>query len=105
MTPELEVTWDPLKAQTNRAKHGVTFAQAATALLDPFAITVFDAEHSAHEERWFTLGLSQQGALLAVAHTYRSTGSADARVRIISARAATRREREQYQNTQRSVMP
>lgn len=97
-TPDPEIAWDPAKAQANRTKHGVTFAQAATVLLDPLAITVFDAAHSQSEERWFTLGTSRQGTLLAVAHTYQSTGPASARVRIISARPATRREREQYQN-------
>lgn len=99
--PELAVTWDATKAQSNIAKHGVTFAQAATVLLDPLAITVFDEAHSQHEERWFTLGASNEGKLLAVAHTYQSTGSASAEVRIISAREATRRERGQYENKQR----
>ena len=66
-------------------------------LTDPLAITVFDAAHSDDEERWFTLGRSQQGTLLAVAHTYHVTGPDTARVRLISARPATRRERDQYQ--------
>ncbi len=95
-TPELEIAWDPAKARTNLAKHGVSFAQAATVLLDSLALTVFDDAHSQDEERWFTLGRSQQGTLLAVAHTYQATGPNAARVRIISARPATRRERDQY---------
>jgi len=99
--PQLEVTWDAAKAHSNIAKHGVTFAQAATVLLDPLAVTVFDAAHSEHEERWFTLGLSSEGTLLAVAHTYQSIDISQARVRIISARQATRREREQYENEPR----
>lgn len=99
--PDLDVTWDAAKAQTNIAKHGVTFAQAATVLLDPLALTVFDAAHSETEERWFTLGRVAEGKLLAVAHTYRPTGPASVRVRIISAREATRREREQYENEPR----
>jgi uncharacterized protein len=57
--PQLDVAWDPAKAQPNLAKHGVSFDQAATVLLDPLALTVFDAEHSQHEERWFTLGTSR----------------------------------------------
>ncbi|MGH8040455.1 MAG: BrnT family toxin [Rudaea sp.] len=99
--PELDVSWDPAKAQSNLAKHGVAFAQAATVLLDPLALTVFDAAHSDEEERWFTLGQSSDGALLAVAHTYRVIGPASAQVRVISARPATRHERDQYQNTPR----
>lgn len=99
--PQLEVSWDAAKAQSNLAKHGVSFAQAATVLLDPLALTVFDAAHSEHEERWFTLGTSSDGKLLAVAHTYQSTEAGTAHVRIISARQATRREREQYENEPR----
>jgi uncharacterized protein len=99
---QLDFEWDPAKAQANLAKHGVSFAQAATVLADPLALTVFDAEHShQREERWFTLGLSSQGRLLAVAHTYTATADASARVRIISAREATRTERRQYENEPR----
>lgn len=99
--PELEITWDPAKAHSNRAKHGVGFAEAATVLLDPLALTVFDEAHSQDEERWFTLGRTRQGSLLAVAHTYQVTGPNAARVRIISARPATRRERDQYEHHSR----
>ena len=100
-TPQLEFAWDPAKATSNITKHGVSFAQAATVLLDALALTVFDAEHSEFEERWFTLGLSSEGRLLAVSHTYSATGADSARVRIISAREATRHERRQYENEPR----
>lgn len=83
---EMDVTWDSAKAQSNIAKHGVTFAQAATVLFDPLALTVLDEMHSQNEERWFTLGMSSKGTLLAVAHTYQATASASVQVRIISAR-------------------
>lgn len=95
---QLNITWDPVKAQSNIAKHGVTFVQVATVLLDALALTVFDAAHSQTEERWFTLGMSSDGKLLAVSHTYQHTGPVDVRVRIISAREATKRERQQYEN-------
>ncbi len=95
---QLDFEWDLAKAQANLAKHGVSFAQAATVLADPLALTVFDAGHSQSEERWFTLGLSSQGKLLAVSHTYTTTATASARVRIISAREATRTERQHYES-------
>lgn len=99
---QLDVTWDPVKAQTNIAKHnGVTFVQAATVLLDTLALSVFDAAHSEFEERWFTLGMSSDSKLLAVSHTYQHTGPIHVRVRIISAREATKRERQQYENEPR----
>ncbi|MFT3789479.1 MAG: BrnT family toxin [Rudaea sp.] len=96
MGPQLDVTWDPNKARRNLAKHRVSFAHGASVLLDPHALTVFDETHSEDEERWFTLGLANDGALLAVSHTYRVTGPDSAQVRVISARTATRRERDQY---------
>lgn len=99
--PQLEFTWDPAKAASNLTRHGVSFSQAATVMLDALALTVFDAGHSEYEERWFTLGQSGEGKLLAVSHTYTATGPESARVRIISAREATRNERRQYENEPR----
>lgn len=96
--PQIEFAWDPAKAASNVAKHRVTFAQAATVLLDPLALTVLDTEHGEREERWLTLGASREGKLLTVSHTYMSTGPDLATVRIISAREATRNERRQYEN-------
>ena len=63
---ELEFAWDLAKAASNLAKHGVAFAQAATVFADALALTVFDQAHSEFEERWFTLGMSSTGKLLAV---------------------------------------
>jgi len=98
---QLDITWDPVKAQSNITKHGATFVQAATVLLDALALTAFDAAHSEFEERWFTLGVTSEGKLLAVSHTYQHTGPIQVRVRIISAREATKRERQQYENEPR----
>jgi uncharacterized DUF497 family protein len=99
---QLDITWDPVKAQSNITKHnGVTFVQAAAVLLDILARSVFDAAHSEFEERWFTLGMSSEGKLLAVSHTYQPTGPINVKVRIISAREATKRERQRYENEPR----
>jgi len=98
MRLELDIAWDPVKAQSNCVKHGVSFAEAATVLADPLSKTVFDEAHSQQEERWFSLGTSYSGRLLAVAHTFETTGPDSARVRIISAREATRRERGHYEH-------
>lgn len=98
---QLEFTWDAAKAAANMVKHGTAFAQAATVFADALALTVFDDEHSEVEERWFTLGMSSTGKLLAVSHTYTATGPASARVRVVSARDATRVERKQYEDEPR----
>jgi len=99
--PLLEIIWDDLKAQSNLAKHGVTFAQATTVLLDPLALTVFDSAHSETDERWFTPGFSSAGRLLAVSHTYQMQSPNSGQIRLISARDATRREQLQYENQSR----
>jgi uncharacterized DUF497 family protein len=83
--------WDPEKARRNLAKHGVSFEDAATAFGDPLSITRFDPDHSDDEDRFLLLGATHIGQLVVVAHTDRGD-----RVRIISARMATRRERRTY---------
>jgi uncharacterized protein len=83
--------WDPAKAERNLAKHGVSFEEAVTAFSDPLSLTVFDPDRSAEEDRYVLQGVSSVGRLLVVTHTDRA-----ARIRIISARLATRRERRSY---------
>lgn len=99
--PQLEFTWDPAKAASNITRHGVSFPQAASVFADVMALTVFDAEHSEFEERWFTMGMASSGKLFAVSHTYMATGAGSAQIRIISAREATRSERKQYEGEPR----
>ena len=93
--------WDPQKAAENATKHGVAFETAATVLRDPLALTVYDSAHSDDGERWATLGSAENGRLLVVIHTFEETGPANAIVRIISAREATRRERADYETAPR----
>ena len=93
--------WDPAKALYNAGKHDVTSDQAATVFLDPLALAVYDEANSQDEERWFTLGFDASGRLLAVSHTYMITGPVSVRIRVISARKATRRERRSYEDEPR----
>lgn len=97
----IDITWDPIKARKNMSNHRVAFDEATEVLLDPMALTVFDAAHSTEEERWFTLGETIRGRLLAVSHTYLCESGESVLVRVVSAREATRRERQQYQNEPR----
>ena len=87
------IEWDSSKATANERKHGVSFTEAATVLADPLSITVSDPDHSRDEERSITVGSSGSGRLLIVAHA-----DNDHRVRIISARLLTRRERVDYES-------
>ena len=86
----MQVEWDPPKAVANLRKHGVDFADAVTVLHDDQAITVTDTQSD--EDRFVTIGGDAVGRVLVVAYTWRPD-----RVRIISARAATPRERRQYE--------
>jgi uncharacterized DUF497 family protein len=89
--------WDPAKARENARRHRVTFERGATVFLDPNALSLFDEQHSEEEERWITLGLDQTVALLVISHTYHEETENGARIRLISVRKATRKERKQYQ--------
>jgi uncharacterized DUF497 family protein len=87
----MEIEWDADKAASNLRKHGVSFEEAATALLDPMALAQEDSSAEA-EARWVLLGMSAQPRLLTVVYTLRSQD----RIRLISARRATRKEARQY---------
>jgi uncharacterized protein len=84
--------WDPAKAQLNFWKHQVSFAEASTALLDPLSKTDLDPDHSASEHRFITFGMSARYRVLVVSYTERGEI-----IRLISARLATKREREIYE--------
>ena len=88
--------WDPDKGKLNRQKHGVGFDQAATVFRDPRAVSVFDDAHSRMEDRLITLGVSANGGLLVVHHTFQEVNESTIRIRIFSSRKATKKETAQY---------
>jgi uncharacterized DUF497 family protein len=90
---DLEFEWDPIKADLNRQKHGVTFEEASTVFDDPLAFIFDDEEHSVYEIREIIVGHSIQEKLLFVCFTER-----DGSIRIISARRATPREQRDYES-------
>ena len=90
----LTFTWDKKKAASNLRKHGVAFEEAATAFGDMLSLTTFDPDHSIDQDRFILLGASNRGRLLVVAHTEQSDT-----IRIISARLATRGERNIYEES------
>lgn len=83
--------WDTAKAESNKAKHGVSFALAARVLFDPYRIETYDGREDYGEDRWATIGYADP-ALLYVVYTVRD-GDA---IRLISARKANEKERNQY---------
>lgn len=88
----MEFEWDPGKAARNLKDHKITFEEAATVFGDPLSLTYPDPDHSNDESRFITVGNSIDGKLLLVSHTDR-----DEKIRIISAREATKRERKFYE--------
>jgi uncharacterized DUF497 family protein len=89
----MDFEWDDAKAEANEGKHGVSFTEAMTVFADLLSLTGFDPDHSQDEDRYITMGLSVAGRLLLVSHTDRRE-----KVRIISARKASRRERRDYED-------
>ncbi|KAA0275140.1 MAG: BrnT family toxin [Chloroflexi bacterium] len=88
--------WDPVKARRNLKKHGVSFLRAARVFLDPFAISIYDEDHSENEDRWVTIGAESNEILLVVVHTFRNVDADNTIIRIISARIADKDEAQQY---------
>lgn len=84
--------WDAGKAELNVRNHRVSFEEAATAILDELSKTTPDPDHSFTENRFITFGMSAKRRLLVVCYTTRAES-----IRIITARTATKREREIYE--------
>jgi uncharacterized DUF497 family protein len=91
--PQLAFDWSEGKNLSNQRKHGVSFEEPETVFVDENALLIHDPDHSGEEDRFVLLGLSARLRMLAVNHCYRKN---DEVIRIISARKATRKEREQY---------
>ncbi len=90
--------WDARKAKRNVATHGVSFDEASSTFKDPLSLTIFDPLHSEEEDRYILIGSTVKNRLLVIVHTTRGN-----RIRIISARKATKNEKTQYEeNAKRS---
>jgi len=88
----MKFEWDKNKAIANLSKHNVSFDEAKTVFNDPLYIDFYDIDHSDDEHRYIIVGQSQQGRVLIVSYTEREEA-----IRLISAREATRQERETYE--------
>jgi uncharacterized DUF497 family protein len=90
----LRFEWDLEKAAANLAKHGVSFEEALTVFSDPLARIFDDEDHSSEEEREIIIGHSTKQRLLLVCFTARDTA-----IRLFSARRATKKERQDYEES------
>jgi uncharacterized protein len=84
--------WDDEKADSNLRKHGISFEEAKSVFYDSLSVTIPDILHSAEEYRFIITGYSDEQRQIVVAHTDRND-----KIRIISARLATPRERKKYE--------
>jgi hypothetical protein len=89
----LKFEWDPIKAKSNQKKHGVTFAEASSCFYDPMHILIDDPDSANDEDRLVLIGASSKSQILVVVHVDIAGG----KIRIISARKATKTERKQYE--------
>ena len=96
------LSWDENKAFSNERKHGIAFKLAATVFDDPLAVISHDVDHGGPEDRWITVGMTENDVLVVVVYTVadREDGS---HVRIISARKATLRERREYESGEYAI--
>ena len=88
--------WDRKKANSNKQKHKISFQCAVSVFRNPCMISIFDDEHSDSADRWITLGIDANGTLLVISHTFNNISSSLCKVRIISARKATKTEETKY---------
>lgn len=89
----IKFSWDENKAQSNYAKHNVSFEEAKSVFYDDKALLIDDPDHSEYEDRFIILGISRQSRILVVCHCYRDENK---NIRIISARKATKKEQMEY---------
>lgn len=89
----MDFEWDENKNLINQQKHGVSFADVVDVFTDEFAIVFFNPDHSESEERFLIIGISNTKGVCLVSHCYRN---AETKIRIISARKATKSEKAIY---------
>lgn len=90
----IDFLWDETKNKANQRKHGVAFDEARSVFYDANARLIPDVEHSGNEDRFIILGVSVKARILTVVHCYKDREN---KIRIISARKATRSESKQYE--------
>ena len=88
----MDIQWDPKKAEMNFRAHGISFAEAATVLVDEHALSREDQD-SIGEQRFVSLGMIVTGALLVVVYTHREPDI----YRLISSWKANKPQRSQYE--------
>ncbi|MBI5192804.1 MAG: BrnT family toxin [Nitrospirae bacterium] len=90
--------WDEHKNKENIKRHGISFGEAKEVFDDPFHISLLDKRFDYFEERWITIGATKDGKIIVIGHLYYMTEDGIEIIRIITARKAAKKEREQYED-------
>lgn len=94
----MKLEWDEKKNKENTKKHSISFSEASEVFDDPLNLSALDRRFDYHDERWITFGKTKSGKVIAVGHLYwLSENDGEEHIRIITARKATKKEREQYE--------
>ncbi len=88
----MEFEWDTQKAKSNLSKHDISFEEAKSVFEDPLYVDFYDPDHSEAEHRYIIIGESSKHRILLVSYTERGD-----KIRLISARQATKQEIKAYQ--------
>jgi uncharacterized DUF497 family protein len=97
----MEFEWDENKNNINKVKHGISFEEARSVFYDEYAILFDDPDHSIEEDRFLIIGMSETEDVCIVSHCYRDDNE---KIRIISARKASKTEQKYYTDNRRSVL-
>ena len=97
---QFQFEWDEAKAAANFRKHSVSFELASSIFGDPRILTLADTRHSESEERWFSIGLANNGVPMSVAYLWTDVGASLIKIRLITARQATAAEIRCYKENQ-----
>ena len=94
----MHVEWDKAKNEENIKKHGISFKDAEDVFDDPFHISIMDKRFDYFEERWITIGSTKDRKIIVIGHLYYLKENGEEVMRIIMARKAIKKEREQYES-------
>ena len=90
--------WDEAKNSENIRKHGISFEEAKDVFDDPFHISILDKRFDYFEERWVTIGTTKNKKTIVIGHLYYLRENGEEMIRIITARKAAKKEKDQYES-------
>ena len=93
----MKIEWDEKKNKANIKSHGISFKEASEIFEDPLIMSSLDKRFDYYDERWISFGATKSGKVIAVGHLYWLSTDGEEYFRIITARKATKKEREGYE--------